>query len=81
MDPDTIKEKYEFYKKLYDELPKESAKAKEFPPFGKGKGFPGKGKGFEGKKESLAAGPSSVEARLDRLTRELEDLRRELKKK
>jgi hypothetical protein len=79
LDPDTIKQRYEFYKKLYDELPKEpGSKKKDFPPFGRG--FSGRG-GYEGKKEGAAFGPGGVEARLDRLMRELEDLRRELKKK
>jgi hypothetical protein len=76
LDPATIKEKYEYYKKLYDELPK---------PKGEGK------KGFEGKKfkggenkgsgsSSSSSGSSTAEARIDQMIRELQELRGELKK-
>jgi len=81
LDPETIKTRYEFYKKLYDELPKS-----------KSKGFEGKGgfgpKGFEGKKKepmpstgkgSRGPGTGGVEARIDRLIRELEELRSEVR--
>src|ERR1051325_741794 len=79
MDPATVTERYEFYKKLYDALPKEKGKGKGFE--GKGKGFEGKFKGFEGKgKEKAGPGASSIDARLDRLMREIEDLRKELRK-
>ena len=90
LDPATITAKYEFYKKLYDEL-----------PHGKGKGYEAKGKrgfgpkGFEGKKgpggfnpkgPEGRKGPDSsasrgVEARIDRLIRELEEIRSEVRKK
>ncbi len=69
LDPATIREKYAFYKKLYDELPKDAPKG------GFGSGFKGKGP-FTKSPEA-----NSVEARLDRLVRELEDLRRDLKKR
>jgi hypothetical protein len=94
MDPDTIKERYEFYKKLYDALPKEKAKgtpgggAFGTAPGGFGGGRPGGGFGpggfgFGGGGPSTgsSSGSSSIEARLDRLMRELEELRKELKKK
>ena len=76
MDPDSIKEKYEFYKKLYDESKREKAKPAG-PAFGRGFGgwrgaFPGKGPD---------APARSIEARIDRLILELEELRYELKKK
>jgi hypothetical protein len=80
LDPETVKERYEYYKKLYDELPKEKSKGdgKKGPPFEGKKGFP-----FEGKK-GFGGGPGgggSVEARIDRLIRELEQLRSELNAK
>jgi hypothetical protein len=78
LDPETIKERYEYYKKLYDESQRESNR-------GKGKGGPkggsrpdnmppGKGPGAVG-----GRGAPSVEARIDRLIRELEELRSEVK--
>jgi hypothetical protein len=82
LDPETIRERYEYYKNLYDALPK-----------GKGKGFEAKkGKGFDGKKKEpmpepkrkgdtgdAKGGSRSVEARIDALIRELEALRREVR--
>ena len=92
MDPDMIKSKYEFYKKLYEDSKKETAKPAG-PPFAKGKAGFGP-KGFDGKKKeagtptppSVGKGPGdpsrgSVEARIDRLIRELEELRNDVKKK
>jgi hypothetical protein len=64
LDPATIKEKYEHYKKLYEESKAE--------PKGKGKA------GFEGRGRGPGRESGSVEARLDRLTRELEELRSEI---
>ena len=81
MNPDMIKERYEFYKKLYDELPKEKAKGPPGPFGGGGFGPGGFGGGRPGGFSGPGAGPASIEARLDRLTRELEELRSELKKK
>ncbi len=89
LDPDTIRERYEFYKKLYDELPKSKGKGKGFEGKGKGKKtettppapepkFKGKGKGGFG--GGTPAAPSrSVESRIDALIRELEALRSEVK--
>ena len=82
LDRETITERYNYYKKLYDELPKESKKGKGFE--GKGKGKFGPGKGFEGKKGPMPEPPStsrSVEGRIDALIRELEELRREVRGK
>jgi outer membrane murein-binding lipoprotein Lpp len=81
MDADTIKQKYEYYKNLYEESQRGAKR-------GKGKGGPKgfqkpeptpatpstKGRGFGG-----GQGSSSVEARIDRLIRELEQLRSEVK--
>ena len=66
LDPATIKERYEHYKKLYEALPKGSP--------------PGKGRGFE-RPGGPGAGSASLESRVERMMRELEDLRKELKKK
>jgi hypothetical protein len=86
LDPETIKERYEYYKKLYEESQREANRGK-----GKGKGGPrggqkpdttppAKGKGFpggSGRPDSSSS--SSVEARIDRLIRELEQLRSEVR--
>lgn len=85
LDPDTIKERYEYYKKLYDELPKEKGKGKGKGFEGKGKGPDEKGKGKDGKGKDQGQkgekGPSggNIEARIDRLIGELEALRSELR--
>ncbi|MBI1831661.1 MAG: hypothetical protein HYR84_09450 [Planctomycetes bacterium] len=91
LDPATIREKYEYYKKLYDELPKETKKGKGFEGKGKGKGFDKKKettppapepKGKFGKGAPMPATgtpPRSVEARIDALMRELEWLRAEVR--
>ena len=68
MDPDIIKTKYEFYKKLYGDSKRETARPSA-SPFGTGKG-PG---GFGGSR--------SLEARIDRLIQELEELRKEVRRK
>jgi len=70
LDPATVKEKFEYYKKLYEES-KSEPKGKGPRDIGKGREF-GKGKGPAGES-------GSVEARLDRLTRELEELRNEMR--
>jgi hypothetical protein len=62
-DSANVKEKFEYYKKLYEQSKAEPKEKKEA------------GKGRERERESN----NSVEARLDRLTRELEELRREVR--
>jgi len=74
MSPEIIRTKYEFYKKLYDDLPKEKGKS-DAPMSGKGKGK-GFGSGF-----GKGAEANSLEARVDRLMRELEEIRKDLKKR
>ncbi len=87
LDPATVKEKYEFYKKLYDALPAEKGKSTSNGFEGKfggwrggfGGGF-GRG-GIEFKKGPETKAPSgNIEARLDHLIHELQELRGELKK-
>ncbi|MBM3996544.1 MAG: hypothetical protein FJ303_20685 [Planctomycetes bacterium] len=94
LDPKTIRERYEYYKKLFDELPKETRKGKGFEGFGKGFGKwfgkksetkppapepKGKGKG-PATPPPATGGPSrSVEARIDALIRELEAIRAEVR--
>lgn len=67
LDPDTIRQRYEFYKKLFDELPKTKGKGKGFEGKGPGgpkgpgpKGFEGKGKGPGGPK---GFGPKGFEGK------------------
>jgi hypothetical protein len=82
LDPDTIKQKYDFYKKLYDELPKEKGKGYEgkYGFGGRRGGYEGWRKAFEGNKGPEGKGPGGkIEARIDRLIRELEELRSELR--
>jgi outer membrane murein-binding lipoprotein Lpp len=57
LDPDTIKQRYEFYKKLYDELPRETRKGKGFEA--KGKGGPGP-KRYEDRKKKTEAAPGPM---------------------
>src|ERR1043165_1708981 len=68
LDAETIKERYDYYKKLYDESKRES----------KGKGKEG-GKGGPGGMGGGGGSGGSVEARIDRLIRELEQLRSEVR--
>ncbi len=84
LDPDTIRQRYEFYKKLYDEVPKSKGFERKGPGGPKGfgpKGFEDKGPG--GPKGPMTKGGggsgSSVEARIDRLIRELDQLRSEVR--
>jgi hypothetical protein len=87
LDPDTIKQKYEFYKDLYEKTSKPATRGKGpggFGPFGP-KGFEGKWKDMSppsygrGRPGDSRAPSRSLEARIDRLIRELEDLRSEVK--
>lgn len=90
LDPATIREKYEYYKKLHDALPKEKGKGFERPKGFEKKGPPpferkGPPKGFEKKgpppesKGEPRGGDGSLESRIDRLIRELEALRNEVR--
>jgi outer membrane murein-binding lipoprotein Lpp len=80
LDPDTIKQKFEFYKKLYDELPKEKGKSasKSYEGRYSSGGYGRWRGGFDSKKGPEGKG-GSIEARIDRLIRELEELRSEVK--
>lgn len=75
MSEEVIKERYEFYKKLYEES-KSKAKdeAKKSGEQKQGFEFKFKFKGPEGKK-----GSGEIEARIDRLIRELEEIRSDMK--
>ena len=84
LDPATIKEKYEYYKKLYDDLPKpkgEGKKGFEGKKFEfKFKGGENKGSGSSSSSSGSSTTGSSVDARIDQMIRELQELRGELKK-
>ena len=81
LDRATITAKYEFYKKLYDNLPRDKGKGYEAKrKGGYGNRPDAKRKGGSGKRPD-ASSSRSVEARIDRLIRELEEIRSEVRRK